>query len=52
MKKNANPNIQVVIGADRMVYHNDVVNVIDMIRKINIARFAINVNLQDDFFRP
>jgi len=42
-KRDLNPEIQVVISADKKVYHEEIVKVIDTIRRINIFKFAINV---------
>lgn len=43
LRKEKNPDIQVVISADKKTYHEEVVRVIDMVRKLDIKRFAINV---------
>lgn len=48
LKKKDNPDVQVIIGADKKSYHEDVVRVIDMVRKLGITRFAINVETTDD----
>ncbi|MEE9613314.1 MAG: biopolymer transporter ExbD [Desulfatiglandales bacterium] len=37
------PELQVVISADKQVYHGEVVRVIDTLRKMKIYKFAINV---------
>ncbi len=42
-KKADNPDVQVIISADRKVYHEEVVKVVDAVRKLNIMKFAINV---------
>ena len=47
-KKKENPGIQVIISADRKVYHEKVVGLIDLIRKVGILKFAINVELIDE----
>jgi biopolymer transport protein ExbD len=47
-KKKENPDIQVIISADRKVYHEKVVEVIDLLRKIGIFKFAINVEILDE----
>ncbi len=47
-RKALHPDLQVVISADRKVYHEQVVKVIDAIRKLNILKFAINVELLED----
>jgi len=43
IRKQKNPDIQVVISADKKTYHEEVVRVIDMVRKLDIKSFAINV---------
>lgn len=48
LKKKDTPDVQVIIGADKKSYHEDVVRVIDMVRKLGITRFAINVETTDD----
>lgn len=47
-KKNINPDLQAVISADTNVSHGHVVKVIDLIRKLNITKFAISVELSED----
>lgn len=37
------PELLVVISADKQVYHGEVVRVIDTLRKMKIYKFAINV---------
>lgn len=51
-ERQGNPDIQVAISADRKTYHQEVVRVIDMLRKIRIERFAINVEYQDGNVAP
>ena len=51
-KRDANPEIQVVISADKKVYHEQVVKVIDTIRKLNIFKFAINVEPLEELAGP
>ena len=46
-RKTNNPDIQVAISADRKTYHQEVIRVIDMLRNIEINRFAINVEYHD-----
>lgn len=46
--KDQNPGIQAVISADKSVSHGQVVKVIDLIRKSNISKFAISVELSED----
>ncbi len=38
-----NPNIQAVIGADKDAKHGDVVNIIDVIKKTGLTKFAIQI---------
>lgn len=40
-----NPQIQAVISADRSVSHGDVIKVLNLVRKMKIARYAIGVEL-------
>jgi biopolymer transport protein ExbD len=47
-EKNDNPQIQVVISADRLVYHGKVVDIIDLIRQLEIYDFAINVEYDEE----
>ncbi len=42
-KRAACPEMQVILSADKMVYHEQVVKVIDAMRKLSIFKFAINV---------
>ena len=44
-KRKETPGIQVIISADRKVYHEKVVEVIDLLRKTGILKFAINVEI-------
>jgi biopolymer transport protein ExbD len=48
IKKKQNPQVQAVISADKSVSHGKVVKIIDLIRKLNISKFAISVELSDD----
>jgi len=50
-KRDLNPEIQVIISADKKVYHEEIVRVIDTIRKINIFKFAINVEPLEEVIR-
>lgn len=43
IKKTEFPGLQVIISADKKACHEHVVNVIDIIRKLDINGFAINV---------
>ncbi len=38
-----NKDLQVVISADKKTYHENVVRVIDTVRKLGITKFAVNV---------
>lgn len=42
--KKTHADLQVIIGADKRTYHEDVVRVIDLVRGLGIARFAIQVD--------
>ena len=42
-KKEANPEVQVIISADKKVYHEEIIRVIDAVRNLQIYKFAINV---------
>jgi biopolymer transport protein ExbD len=50
-EKRNNPQIQVVISADRLVYHGKVVDIIDLIRQLEIYDFAINVEYDEEALR-
>ncbi|GAB6094969.1 biopolymer transporter ExbD [Desulfatiferula olefinivorans] len=51
-RKRSEPDIQVAISADRKTCHGDVIRVIDMVRTLDIARFAINVEYLENAQRP
>ncbi len=38
-----NPEVQAIISADKLVYHGNVVNVIDMVKGAGITKFAISI---------
>lgn len=42
-----NPNIQAIVSADKSVSHGEVIKIIDLIRKLGIAKFAISVELEE-----
>lgn len=46
-QKMQNPNIQVVISADKRVSHGQVIEVLDLIRRLKIAKYAISVQLPE-----
>lgn len=48
VKKTQNPQVQAVISADTNVSHGHVIKVIDLIRKLDISKFAISVELPED----
>lgn len=50
-EKSQNSELQVVIAADRMVYHGKVVDIIDLIRQLGIYNFAINVEYDEEALR-
>jgi biopolymer transport protein ExbD len=47
-KKRQNPDVQAIISADTNVSHGRVIKVIDLIRKLDISKFAISVELSED----
>ncbi len=46
-EKKADATIQVVISADKEVRHGSVVKVVDMVRRLEIYKFAINVDYDE-----
>jgi biopolymer transport protein ExbD len=46
-QKMQNPNIQVLISADRRVSHGQVIDVLDLVRRLKIAKYAISVQLPE-----
>jgi len=47
-KRSQNPQIQTIISADTNVSHGRVVKVIDLVRKLDISKFAISVELSEE----
>jgi biopolymer transport protein ExbD len=47
-QKIQNPQIQAVISADKSVTHGQVIKVLDLIRRLKIAKYAISVELSED----
>jgi len=47
-KKSENPDLQAVISGDRKTYHENIVRIIDTVRKVGIHKFAINVEYLED----
>lgn len=47
-KKSQNPQVQTIISADTNVSHGRVVKVIDLVRRLNISKFAISVELSEE----
>lgn len=47
-EKSRNPQIQAIISADTNVSHGRVVEVIDLVRKLKISKFAISVELSEE----
>ncbi|MFO8071231.1 MAG: biopolymer transporter ExbD [Polyangia bacterium] len=45
--KKTDPNLRVIIAADRRIAHGEVVHVIDMVRKLGVAKFAINIDAEE-----
>lgn len=50
-ERKANESLQVVISADRMVYHGKIVDIIDLIRQNGISNFAINVEYDEEYLK-
>ena len=42
--KKENTDVRVVIAADKKVEHGQVIGIIDLVRKLGIAKFAINID--------
>ena len=42
------PDLQVIISADKMVYHGTVVHLIDLVRRNGVSKFAINVEAEKE----
>jgi biopolymer transport protein ExbD len=42
------PDLQVIISADKKVYHGDVVHMIDLVRHYGVSKFAINVEAEKE----
>jgi biopolymer transport protein ExbD len=47
-EKSENKEVQVVISADRKVNHGKVVDIIDLVRQLEIYDFAINVEYDEE----
>jgi biopolymer transport protein TolR len=45
--RSKNEDLRVVIAADKGVLHGTVVSVIDLIRKLGVSKFAINIDSDD-----
>lgn len=43
-----NDDVRVVIAADKAVSHGKVVRIIDLVRKEGVAKFAINIESEDE----
>jgi biopolymer transport protein ExbD len=46
-QKMQNPQIQAIISADKSVTHGQVIKVLDLIRRLKIAKYAISVQLSE-----
>ena len=46
-KKN-NDDVRVIIAADKVVQHGQVIRIIDLVRKLGISKFAINIDAEKD----
>jgi biopolymer transport protein ExbD len=42
------PSIEAIVSADKSVPHGEVIKVIDLIRQLDITKFAISVELEED----
>jgi biopolymer transport protein ExbD len=47
-EKEQNPGIQTIISADKNVSHGHVVKIIDLVRKLDILKFSISVELSEE----
>jgi biopolymer transport protein ExbD len=47
-KRAQEPDLQAIVSADKSVSHGEVVKVIDLIRKMDITKFAISVELEEE----
>lgn len=47
-KQAQRPGLQAMVSADKSVPHGEVIKIIDLIRKMNIAKFAISVELEEE----
>ena len=43
-----NEDVRVVIAADKAVTHGRVVGIIDLVRKEGVAKFAINIDAEEE----
>jgi len=46
--KKENEDVRVIIAADKVVQHGHVIRIIDLVRKLGIAKFAINIDAEKD----
>jgi biopolymer transport protein ExbD len=46
------PDLQVVISADKMVYHGQVIHMVDLVRRHGVKKFAINVEAEREGQAP
>lgn len=47
-KRAQEPSLQAIVSADKGVSHGEVIKVIDLIRKLDITKFAISVELEEE----
>jgi biopolymer transport protein ExbD len=47
-KRAQEPGLQAIVSADKSVSHGEVIKVIDLIRKLEITKFAISVELEEE----
>lgn len=43
-----NEDLRVIIAADKKVQHGHVVRIIDLVRKLGVAKFAINIDAEEE----
>jgi len=43
-----NEDLRVIIAADKQVQHGHVVRIIDLVRKLGVAKFAINIDAEPE----
>lgn len=46
--RHENPDLRVIIAADQRLEHGKVVRVIDLVRRLGVSRFAINIEAEEE----